>query len=294
MSRELLEAWYRSNWNQALAEARAYVPSAPRRSHTQGRSSAACGENKEARRTLGAISRSSNDQNPHRKGRHDSTVLSVPVASVLVVGQLETVDDRVLEDAETVQLLAEIEPGPLAITLLNSIDVSCLDEDARIDVVAAWERQAAWVAAQTQRALAAVPEAAPVPGPQIISPEELRNASLAVTLRWSSLSASYRLDAACRLVESLPGMLGLLETGQVSLAHARVLAEAASELTREQVTAVEARVLARAPRQTVAEFARSVRRAVHRVAPASIAARHTRAVAERGVRRGPVSTGWPR
>ena len=40
----------------------------------------------------------------------------------------------------------EIEPGPLAMMLLAGIEVSALDEGARIDVAAAWERQQSWVA----------------------------------------------------------------------------------------------------------------------------------------------------
>lgn len=204
-----------------------------------------------------------------------------------VPGELD--DTGVVEfadDARVVELLGDFEPGPLAMMMLTSLDVSGLDETARVDVAAAWERQQAWVAAQAQAALAAVmadvPELAPS---QQVSAQEWRTELVAASLRWSPRAAGTKLALAERLVREMPATYGLLNAGVISFRHAAVLAEAVEGLLPDEVAAVEARVLEKAAEQTVAQFTRTARRAALAIAPELAAVRHDEAVRARGVRR---------
>jgi hypothetical protein len=189
------------------------------------------------------------------------------------------------DDARTVELLAEVEPGVLAMNLLRGLDVERLDELQRIEVAAAWERQQAWVAAQAQLALAALVSDLPrLPVAEQIKAHEFRKDMIAACLRWSPIAAGNKLAVAERLVSALPLTLAALEGGQISFRHAFVLADAVLDLLPDEVAAVEARVIEKAGGQTVAQFTRSVRRAVLSAAPQLATARHEQAVAGRHVR----------
>jgi hypothetical protein len=189
------------------------------------------------------------------------------------------------DEAETVGLLAGIEPGPAAMMVLTGLAGASLDADARIQVAAAWQRQLAWVNAQAQASLAYSLDG--------IDPEfrrsadvaeyEWRTEMVAASLGWSPITTANRLAVARRLLIELPNMFALLAGGQVSLRHAMVLAHEVAELTPDEMAGVEARVLERAPNQTAGQFTRSVRRAVLAEAPEAAAARRAKAVRARGV-----------
>lgn len=189
------------------------------------------------------------------------------------------------DDSRVVELLADLEPGPLAMMLLQGIDQAALDDMSRIAVAAAWERQPAWVAAQTQVALAGVVAEVSTTLTEVVEQQEWRAELVAASLRWSPRSAGNRLAMADRLVSELPSTYAMLESGVISFRHAYVLTDAVGGLLPDEVAAVEAQVLERVPAQTVAQFTLSVRRAVIAVAPQVAEARYASAVRERGVRR---------
>ena len=197
------------------------------------------------------------------------------------------VDGALPTDAAQVAMLAEFEPGPTAMLILNGIDGSALDLDGRVELAAAWQRQLAWVDARAQASLAESVAGLDreLPTAKEVAELEWRAELVAASLGWSQVSAANRLATAQRLINDLPGMFALLESGEVSLRHAMVLAHEVDELTPEEMAAVEARVIERAPVQTPAQFTRSVRRAVIAVAPEAAAARRARALRSRGVRK---------
>ncbi len=110
-------------------------------------------------------------------------------------------------------------------------------------------------------------------------------------LRLAPSTAESHLETATDVVERLPGALALLEAGQISPTHVRVLSEETTRLSDEQTATVAARVLVRAPDQTVGEFRRSIRRAVKSVDTRAAEQRHVEAVADRRVRQFPDEDG---
>jgi hypothetical protein len=184
----------------------------------------------------------------------------------------------VLESPEAVAAeLARSEPSPehaLALSLLNPANLSAA---GRVDLLVALEKQAAWVAAAQQRVLARMAV------DQADNEHSWVREDVACALRLSGLTAQRRLAVAGTLFERLPGMLRLLDRGQVSYLHAAALAEAVFGLDAEQARAVEERVLTRAVEQTLAEFKRSVRRAVARVAAATVEEQRAEAMHQRRV-----------
>src|SRR3954464_8456134 len=70
-------------------------------------------------------------------------------------------------------------------------------------------------------------------------------------LRLAPSVVQSKLHTASQLVDRLPDTPALLETGDISLSHARVLVDAVLALDDPLAAKVEARVLARAPHQSL-------------------------------------------
>ncbi len=180
--------------------------------------------------------------------------------------------------------LAGSPPSPDDAVVLSQLDPAALSHAGRVDLLAALERQAAWLAAVQQRVLAAMAGDAAAAGDAVDrSGRQWLREDVACALRLSGVTAQRRLDVAQALAERLPGTLALLDRGQISYLYAASLAEAVDGLDGEQATAVEDRVLARAAGQTLAEFRRSVGRAVAAVAAAVVEARRVEAMTQRRV-----------
>ena len=179
--------------------------------------------------------------------------------------------------------LAEADPGPDMIAMLGLLDPASLSADDRLYVVQAWERVCAWAAAQAQAAVAAFSGPAVGGGAAAGDGLELGRDELAAALRLGRGTAQTRMDHARVLLDRLPATLALLESGDISERHAREIAEACKELSREQAAVVEARVLPRAPELTVAELRPRLRRAVAAADPRTFEAAHARAAKERRV-----------
>jgi hypothetical protein len=204
----------------------------------------------------------------------------LPVCEVLDDGSVVSLDDV----AGTVALLEGVEPGPLAMSLLLGLRGVSLDVEARVVVAAAWQRQAAWVAAQGARALAAVNvDANAHPSAERVAAWEWRLELVAAEWRWSPQGAGTRMEHARRLCEDLPLILDLLDDGEVSERHAQVVVEAVVGLNEGEVAAVQAAVVGKAPRWTVPQLRRAARRAAIAAAPELAATRHEEAAAQRRV-----------
>ncbi len=178
-------------------------------------------------------------------------------------------------------------PLGLATGLLSEVDPYALDGDARVDLVRAWERVAAVVAAGQQRALAAVAEATEGLG----RPAEEARHEVGAALRLCPGTAAGRLEVARELVGRLPAVQAALAGGAIGYLQAAAIAAGVRDLPDALAVAVAGRVLRTAPDQTVSETKRSVARAVATVDPASAADRHAKATAARTIEQMPQPDG---
>jgi hypothetical protein len=195
-------------------------------------------------------------------------------------------------------------PGPEVMAALGAVSLSSLSPEQEVDVLVAWERQAAWVAAQVQPVMARVgdlaeaaagdvPHRAELTGrPQACElPARAAHAEVAAALRLSEVTAANRLEVARGLSRRLPMVQAALAAGDISFWHANAIVESTYALTEDQASAVAVRVPGRARRQTVAQLRRSLRRAVLAIDPTSAAERHAKAKAQRSVDFRPLDDG---
>jgi len=204
----------------------------------------------------------------------------LPVCEVLDDGSVVSLADV----AHTVALLEDVEPGPLAMSLLLGLRGVSLDVEARVVVAAAWQRQAAWVAAQGARALAGVnADAGLHPDAERVEGWEWRQELVAAELGWSPSVAGNRMEDARRLCEDLPQVLDLLDAGALSERHARVVVDAVVGLNPAEAALVQAAVVGKAPGLTVPQLRRAARRAAMAAVPELAAVRAQEAAAERRV-----------
>jgi Domain of unknown function (DUF222) len=170
-------------------------------------------------------------------------------------------------------------PVGFAVGLLSDVDPYALGGDARVDLIRAWERVAAMVAASQQRALAAVAEATEGLG----RPAEEARHEVGAALRLCPGTAAGRLEVARELVHRLPAVLAVLQAGVIGYLQAAAIAAGVRGLPDDLAVAVADRVLRTAPDQTVAETKRAVARAAATVDPVSAADRHQKATANRTI-----------
>ena len=140
--------------------------------------------------------------------------------------------------------------------------------DQHLDEIVEVERQINYWQARQLRAIAALADD-PLPLPSITEARDKRwvREELACELKVSSMTAGFRLTLACSLVGNAEGLVKLLETGEITMRHLYVFADATKHLTDEQQQAVADRVRDRAPSQSAANFKQSVQRATLAVAP---------------------------
>jgi len=122
------------------------------------------------------------------------------------------------------------------------------------------------------------------------SDKEWVREDIAAALRISPTSATNRLRFA-RALARFPQTHKLLESGALTVMHARTLVDATAQLDDECAAIVETMVLAAADSQTVGEFAKTVRRAALTVDSASAEQRHELARNDRRVAFFPMSEG---
>jgi Domain of unknown function (DUF222)/HNH endonuclease len=158
---------------------------------------------------------------------------------------------------------------------LVAIDPSKLSSSARIDYLTALERQTAWLQALMQRAIIAVAGNEPSVANSddiFFGVDEAEREDVSTALRLSAGTAQSRIDVARTLVNYLPNTCSALATGDISLAHANVIAKETAAairdgLTEFQIFEVEQRAIAHAEFHTPAQVASQVRTSLARIAP---------------------------
>ena len=177
--------------------------------------------------------------------------------------------------SERVAQLLNAIPGITTLTHLVGIDPNRLSPSSRIDYLTALERQTAWLQALMQRAIVAVagidPSVANGKEP-FFGVDEAEREDVSTALRLSAGTAQSRIDVARTLVNYLPNTCSALATGDISLAHANVIAKETAAAIRDglpefQIFEVEQRAIAHAEFHTPAQVASQVRTSLARIAP---------------------------
>jgi hypothetical protein len=121
--------------------------------------------------------------------------------------------------------LAYVTPGPDGAMPISLLDAATLSHAARVDLLVAIERHAAWVAALQQEVLAAM-AADPASAADEVdrSGRDWMREDVSCALRLSGVTAQRRLDIAQALIERISATLTLLRRGEISYLHAMVLA----------------------------------------------------------------------
>ncbi len=194
----------------------------------------------------------------------------------------ETLDSRATELLNSV-------PGIETLTALVAIDPEDLSRGARVDYLSAIERQTGWLQALIQRAIVAVAGNEPSQADGIYEGvDDAEREDISAALRMSGNSAQFKIDIARSLINTLPNTCSALATGEISPAHANVIARETAAAIREGLPAeaierIEESAIAHAEFHTPAQVGNKVRTMLAQVAPKEfeeivVRARETRKV----------------
>lgn len=174
--------------------------------------------------------------------------------------------------AEVAYLLTAL-PCAQTMLALEKIDPFTLSPSDRIDYLTALERQDGWLYALKQRAITAVAGFTPsIGGGQLAGVDEAEREDISTALRLAPATAQSRIDIARTLVNNLPQTCSALATGEISSAHATVIARETAMAIRDgaaesTIHHIEERALAYAEFHTPGQVANLVRTQIAKLAP---------------------------
>ena len=179
---------------------------------------------------------------------------------------------REILDIEVAELL-RAKPGYITLGELIEINPRALSSSGRIDYLSALDRQESWICALKQEALVAIAgEFADEDGGIFGCVDDEEREDVATALRLSPTTAQSRIDVARVLVGHLPNTISALSTGEISVAHATVIARETATaikngLSPESVFRVEQTALAHAEFHTPGQVASKVKTTIAKLAP---------------------------
>ncbi len=179
---------------------------------------------------------------------------------------------REILDIEVAELLRAT-PGYKILGELIQINPRSLGEAGRLDYLAALDRQESWICALKQEALVAIAgEVADEDGGVFGGVDDEEREDVATALRLSPTAAQNRIDVARVLVGHLPNTISALATGEISAAHATVIAKETATAIRnglsvDAVFRVEQTALAHAEFHTPGQVATKVKTTIAKLAP---------------------------
>jgi hypothetical protein len=179
---------------------------------------------------------------------------------------------REILDIEVAELL-KARPGYKTLGELIEINPRSLSSSGRIDYLSALDRQESWICALKQEALVAIAgEYADEDGGIFGCVDDEEREDVATALRLSPTTAQNRIDVARVLVGHLPNTISALATGEISVAHATVIARETAAAIRnglspESVFRVEQTALAHAEFHTPGQVASKVKTTIAKLAP---------------------------
>ena len=190
--------------------------------------------------------------------------------------------------AHVSELLRTI-PGAATLARLSEIDPCSLSAADRINYLAALDRQDGWLYALRQRAIAAVAGLQPSEGEgPLYGVDEAEREDVSTALRLAPATAQSRIDIARTLVNNLPNTCSALATGEISAAHATVIAREAAIAIRNGapdsvIFEVEQRAISFAELHTPGQVAARVRTDIAKAIPEEFEEMTSRATALRRV-----------
>jgi hypothetical protein len=164
-------------------------------------------------------------------------------------------------------------PGIDTLTSLFAIDPFDLPAPARIDYLSALERQMSWLQAMMQRAIVAVAGEEGSKSDGIFTGvDDAEREDVAAALRMSTGTAQIRIDVARTLINHLPNVCSALAMGEISPAHATVIARESASAIRDgmgpaHIYSIEQSALAYAEFHTPTQVANKVRTTIAKLAP---------------------------
>jgi hypothetical protein len=179
---------------------------------------------------------------------------------------------REILDIEVAELLRAT-PGYKVLGELIQINPRTLGEAGKLDYLAALDRQESWICALKQEALVAIAgEVADEDGGIFGAVDDEEREDIATALRLSPTTAQSRIDVARVLVSHLPNTISALATGEISTAHANVIAKETATairngLSEEGVFRVEQAALAYAEFHTPGQVATKVKTTIAKFSP---------------------------
>ncbi|CAN2178631.1 HNH nuclease [Candidatus Nanopelagicaceae bacterium] len=193
---------------------------------------------------------------------------------ILIDDSARVADQSDNEDvAQQVSDLLMAIPSARVLEKLSSIDPYSLTPTLRIDFLSALERQDGWLFALKQRAITAVAGAqASVGEGALFGVDEAEREDVSTALRLAPSTAQMRIDVARNLVNNLPNTCSALALGEISSAHATVIArETASAIhdgmSESAIFDIETRAIAYAEFHTPGQVANHVRNSVAKYSP---------------------------
>ena len=174
---------------------------------------------------------------------------------------------------QLVSRLLTAAPGIDTLTSLSAINPFDLPAAARIDYLSALERQISWLQAMMQRAIVAVAgEEGSKSEDMFTGVDDAEREDVATALRMSTGTAQIRIDVARTLVNHLPNVCSALAMGEISPAHATVIARESASAIRDgmgpaHIYSIEQSALAYAEFHTPTQVANKVRTTIAKLAP---------------------------
>lgn len=179
---------------------------------------------------------------------------------------------REILDIEVAELLRAT-PGYKTLGELIQINPHSLGGSGKLDYLSALDRQESWICALKQEALVAIAgEVADEDGGVFGAVDDEEREDVATALRLSPTAAQNRIDVARVLVGHLPNTISALATGEISAAHATVIAKETATairngLSEDAVFRVEQTALAHAEFHTPGQVATKVKTTIAKLAP---------------------------
>jgi hypothetical protein len=176
----------------------------------------------------------------------------------------------------TGERIAEILHLPAGIEMVNElwkISPDALDYAGRVDYLAAIEKQSGWFNVWMQNAIVSVAGFEPSRADSMYSGvDDSEREEIATALRMSGSTAQGKIDVARTLTQYLPGATAALAIGDISPAHANVIARESAQLIRQGVAPevlklIEDEAIAHAEFHTPAQVANKVRSCIAMFAP---------------------------
>ena len=177
--------------------------------------------------------------------------------------------------APTIVELLSAMPGIATLSALVAINPQELSPSDRIDYLTALERQTGWLQALMQRAIVAVAgcdSSKPNGTDPFFGVDDAEREDISTALRLAPTTAQSRIDVARTLVNYLPNTCSALATGEISPAHATVIAKETAAAIRDglpesAIFEIEQRAIAHAEFHTPGQVANQVRTTIARISP---------------------------